>query len=80
MIEIRTVSRVSIPNSHWGEELKARFSKLNGDDGIMIFLPRHESYEPILNAFYKLAMEYRKKARSKKLHTQLGTTLYLWMK
>ena len=79
MIEIRQINRASMPGSHWKEELKARFNELSGDQALMIMLPRLQPYESILNAFYKLAMEHHKKARTKKLFTQIGTTLYLWM-
>ena len=80
MIEIRPISRASMPGSHWKEELKARFRKLNGDEALMIIVPRLQPYEPVLAAFYKLAMEYHMRARTKKLFTEVGTTLFLWMK
>ena len=80
MIEIRQINRASMPSSHWKEELEARFKTLNGDQALMIVVPRLQPYELVLNAFYKLAVEHLKKARTKKLFTEVGTTLFLCMK
>ena len=80
MIEIRAIERSSIPGSHWKEELETRLEMVQNGRALMIILPRLQPYKPILNAFYKLAIRRGRKARTKKISTEVGTTLFLWMK
>ena len=62
----------------WSEYLRPKMREMKNGDEIMIILRREEIIDGLFKAWYRLCENKDRKARTRQLSHELGTTVWLW--